>query len=111
MLQIYNTTHTEPNPKYKKILKQISKDVKETACIQGNIDENVFLQYYVKLWNTTNINELQLEYNSADYSHASIAFDELERLLKLAKNGKFPGQDNINSELNKYALCKLFLFE
>jgi hypothetical protein len=26
-----------------KILKQISKDVKETACIQGKIDENVFL--------------------------------------------------------------------
>ena len=38
------------------ILKQISKDVKETARIQGNIDENVFLKYYEKLWNTTNIN-------------------------------------------------------
>ena len=44
-----------------KILKQISKDVKETARIQGNIDENVFLQYYEKLWNATNINKLQLE--------------------------------------------------
>jgi hypothetical protein len=32
------------------------EDVKETACIQGNIDENVFLRYYEKLWNTTNIN-------------------------------------------------------
>ena len=29
-----------------KILKQISKDVNETAHIQGNIDENVFLEYY-----------------------------------------------------------------
>jgi hypothetical protein len=36
-------------PKVYKILKQISKDVKETARIQGNIDENVFLQYYEKL--------------------------------------------------------------
>ena len=53
-----------------KIVNQISKDVKETACIQGNIDENVFLRYYEKLWNTTNINELQLEYNSTDYLHA-----------------------------------------
>ena len=44
-----------------KILKQISKDVKETARIQGNIDENVFLRYYEKLWNTTNINKLHLE--------------------------------------------------
>jgi hypothetical protein len=29
-----------------KILKQISKDIKETTKMQGNIDENVFLQYY-----------------------------------------------------------------
>ena len=48
-------------PKVHKTLKQISKDVKETARIQGNIDKNVFLQYYEKLRNTTNINELQLE--------------------------------------------------
>jgi hypothetical protein len=55
------------------------------------------------LWNTTNINELQLEYNSADYFHAFITLDELEKVLKLTKNGKTPGQDNINSELYKYA--------
>ena len=51
-------------PKMYKSLQQINKDVKETAHIQGNIDKNVFLQFYEKLWNTTNINELQLEYNS-----------------------------------------------
>jgi len=33
--------------------------------IQGNVDENVFLQYYEKLWNTTNTNELQLEHSLA----------------------------------------------
>jgi len=80
-----------------KILKQISKDTKETARIQRNIDENVIL----KLWNTTNINELQLEYNPADYSHF-FKFDELEKVLKLTKNGKTPSQDKINSELYKY---------
>ena len=90
-------------PKVYKILKQISKDVKEAARIQGNHDENVFLRYYEKLWNTTNINELQLEYNSTDYSHAFITLDELEKVLKLTKHGKTPGQDNINSELYKYA--------
>ena len=47
----------------------------------------------------SNINELQLEDNSADYLHASITLDELEKALKLAKNGKTPGLDNINSEL------------
>jgi len=64
-------------PKVCKILKQISKDVKETACIQGNIDENVFLKYYEKLWNTTNMNELQLKYSSADYLYAFITLGEL----------------------------------
>jgi len=90
-------------PKVYKTLKQISKDVEETARIQGNTDKNVFLQYCEKVWNTTNINELQLEHNSADYSHASVTFDELEKVLKLTKNGKAPGQDNINSELYKFA--------
>jgi len=32
-----------------KILKQISKNVKETARIQESIDGNVFFQYYEKL--------------------------------------------------------------
>jgi hypothetical protein len=86
-----------------KILKQISKDIKETARVQGNIDENVFLKYYEKLWNRTNMNELQLEHNSADYLHAFINLDELENVLKLTKKGKTPGQDNINSELIKYS--------
>ena len=58
-----------------KILKEISKGVQETEHIQGNIDENVFLKYYEKLWNTTNINEPQLDYNSADYLHAFIILD------------------------------------
>jgi len=83
-----------------KILKQIRKDVKETARTQGNRDEKVFLQYYEKLCNTTNINELQLEYNSTNYSYAFVTLDELLKVLKLTKNGKTPGQDNINSELS-----------
>jgi len=73
------------------------------TLIQRNKEKNVFLQYYEKLWNTTNINELQLEHNSADYLHACITFDELEKALKLTKHGKSPGQNNINSELYKYA--------
>jgi len=62
----------------------------------------LFLQYYEKLRNTTNVNELQLEYKWADYLHASVTLDELEMMLKLTKNGKSPGQDNINSEFYKY---------
>jgi 2-iminoacetate synthase ThiH len=62
-------------PKVYKILKYISKDVKETACIQGSIDKNVYLQYYEKIWNRTNTNKLQLEHHSADHSDASITFN------------------------------------
>ena len=51
----------------------------ERARIQGNIDENTFLQYYGKLWNTTDINELQLEDNSTDYLQAFITLDELKK--------------------------------
>ena len=39
----------------------------------------------------------------ADYLHASITLEELKKVLKLTKNGKYPGQDNINPELYKYA--------
>src|SRR5215469_7400621 len=97
------TRNIQGQPKVYKILKHISKDIKETAHIQGGIDENVFLQYYENLWNTTNTNELQLEHNSANHFDTLITFDELEKVLKLTKNGKTPGQDNINSELYKYA--------
>ena len=44
-----------------------------------------------------------VEYNSADYLHVFITLDELEKVLKLTKIGKTPGQGNINSELYKYA--------
>jgi hypothetical protein len=72
-------------PRVYKMLKQICKDVKETARIQENIDENVFLRCYEKSWNTTNINESQLEYNLTDYLHAFITLDEPKKVLKLTK--------------------------
>jgi hypothetical protein len=50
-----------------KILEQISKDIKETAKVQVNIDENVFLQDYEKLWATTNINGPELVWNSQSF--------------------------------------------
>jgi hypothetical protein len=81
----FRTRHIQDSTQSVKILKQIIKDVKETARIQGNTDKNVFLRYYERLWNTTNINELQLEYNSTNYLHAFIILDELEKVLKLTK--------------------------
>jgi hypothetical protein len=64
------------------MLKHISKDVKETARIEGSTDEHVFLQYCEQLWNTTNTNELPLEHNSADHTDVSITSYEVENVLK-----------------------------
>jgi hypothetical protein len=58
--------------------------------IHGNIDEYVFLQYCEKLWNTTNINELKLEWNSDNHVNTVIISDELERILKIKKKCKVP---------------------
>jgi hypothetical protein len=40
-----------------------------------------------------------------EFSHLDtlVTLDELEKALKLTKTGKSPRQDNINSELHKYA--------
>jgi len=37
-------------------------DIKQTAKIHGHIDENMFLCYGAKLWKTTNVHELELEW-------------------------------------------------
>ena len=75
-----------------KILKQISKDIKEAVKIQKNIVENVFLQYYEKLWNTTHINEPILEWNSYNYIDNLITSDELKSLTIKEKWQKSRGR-------------------
>ena len=65
--------------KVQKILKQISKDIMETARIWGNINENVFLQYNIKNYGTKkNINESKLEWNSYNHIDTLITSAELE---------------------------------
>jgi hypothetical protein len=49
---------------------------------------------------TTNINESKLEWNPGNHKDALIKSDESEKALM--KNGKSPGEENINSELYKY---------
>jgi hypothetical protein len=51
----------------------------------------------------TNINESKLEWNSDNHIDTVITLDELEKALKLMKNGESPGEDKIDSELFKYA--------
>jgi hypothetical protein len=85
------------------VLRQIINDIKEIAKIRGNIDENVFLQYCEKLWNTTNINEPKLEWHFSNHIGTFITSNQVEEGLKVTKNGKSPGEDNIKSEFYNYA--------
>jgi len=55
------------------------------------------------LWNTTDFNELDLECNLNSYKDNKITSDALEKTLKVTKNCKSSGEDNIKSELYKYA--------
>jgi hypothetical protein len=57
----------------------------------------------------TNINDPKLVWNSDNHLDTLVTLDELEKVLKLTKNGKSPGEDNINSELCKYTLGELKL--
>jgi hypothetical protein len=77
------------------ILKQISKGIKETVKIRGNVEENAFIQYYEELWNTTYRNELKLEWNSDKQIDTVIISDELEKTLKLTKYSYFKLQEMI----------------
>jgi hypothetical protein len=60
-IQILNMKHTGPTQSVQNF--KTSKDINETAKIQGNIHKNVFLQYYEKLRNTPNKSEPELEWN------------------------------------------------
>jgi hypothetical protein len=54
-------------------------------------DENAFLQYYEKLWTTTNTNDPELVWNLNNHLDTSVTLNELEKALKLTKNSKNPG--------------------
>jgi phage pi2 protein 07 len=63
----------------------------ETANIHGNKYENVISSVLRKLWNTTDIKEPKLEWNSDNHKDTVISPDALEKTLKLMQNGKSPG--------------------
>ena len=98
----HQTCSTEP--KVHKILKQTRKNIEETAKIHKNIDENIFLRPYEKLWNTTiiNLKNKKNDWNFYNHTDSLVISDELQKASKLNKNSTSPSEDNINSELHKY---------
>jgi hypothetical protein len=55
----------------------------------------LFLQYYEKSWNTKNTNDPGLVRNLTNHVDTSTILDELEKVLKLTKNGESTEEDNI----------------
>jgi hypothetical protein len=53
------------------------------------------------LW--TDANYDQKDWSSYTYDNDEIALNELEETIKNLKNEKSPGEDNVSSELYKYA--------
>lgn len=77
---------TKPNTY--KILKHIEEDIEETVRIPGGINENIFLQYYAKLWNNDsyNNNEDEIVYESPDDDGDEITLEELTGTLTKTEN-------------------------
>jgi hypothetical protein len=79
-------------PTVYKILKQISQDIKKQQKFKET-EENIFLQYYEKLWNITNTNVTELR---VEFRQSHIRCTRISCIIK--KNGKSPGEGNNNSE-------------
>jgi hypothetical protein len=84
----HNLHKTKPSTY--KIVKHISKEVKETANIKRGIKENTFLHYYKQLWIIQNFKKTKTEWNYENKEDLIITSDKWEEALKLTKKWKEP---------------------
>jgi hypothetical protein len=93
---------TGPQRRGFKILKKLQLEVKDQ--IQTNLmSKEDWKTHYSKLWFNPDIQEKGDEemVKTTDYEK-DITMEELDLVLKKAKNRKSPGTDNLNVELFKY---------
>jgi hypothetical protein len=74
-------------------------DTEESANINPGPNKETFLHYYKELWINKLSSRQLLEYSKI-YNEIEV-MEELKETLK--KKEKSPSEDNLNSELHKYA--------
>jgi hypothetical protein len=80
----------------------LNQKIRETGNIQClPTEKKKIYNIFFTLWTDTNYEER--EWISSTYNDDMITLDEIKTVLNKLKNGKAPGEDNINAELYKYA--------
>jgi hypothetical protein len=78
---------------------------KKLQTIQGGINVETFSTFYTALWNSHNYENKKKgrALNPLDEDEDMITLEELTETLQKTRNGKASGEDNLNSEMYKYA--------
>lgn len=89
-------------PRAYKILRRVGNDFNERMYLP-KLQMKEAEEYFNELWNSPNSDEWEIPAKSTEENSEEITKKELEEALRRTKNSKAPGEDEIPSELFKYA--------